>query len=417
MKGVRSMKKGIPKQGSVLGTCAGVFFLCASALAEPLDIAAILAKVDRQNPQIEGIRGAIEVADSEIDQARLLPNPEFEIGTENFGNRETEAMLSLPLEPGGKRKCRVAAAKVQQEEVAMQLEALRLRLHAEALRRAYTLMAVNSRIAVADTMLSLALSDKKGIDRRIEAGAAMELDGIRSQIGIEEMRMQREALLEQKRSAANYLAALWGDSAMTTELNNTLQEELPRISADAALQKLSQHPQMQLAAINVRLNEARLSQEKAEAFPETALQGGYLRNNEQGENSVLLGFSMRLPLFNRNQGAISAQRKRVSVAQEERNALLVTMQADVRSLVSELTSLRKKIVTLEHQIIPQQVKVHTSLKNYYTRGLVSILEVLESRSALVEKQLEAVDLRGEWARKAADLVEISGFWQPFKTRK
>lgn len=407
------MKKSIPKPGVLTGTLAAVLFLCVSGFAESLDMATIFENIDTRNPELRAAGSDVEVAESEIDQAKLYPNPELEVGTANFGKAEAEVMLSQPLELGGKRQSRVAAAELRNREAVMRLEATRLRLHAEALRRAYALMAINSRIAVVDTMLSLAVADKQGIDRRIEAGAAMELDGIRSQIGIAEIQMQREALREQKGAVGNHLAALWGDSLMTAELSDTLPGIPPAVLVYSVLQELPEHPEAQLATIKVRLREAELSQAKAEVFPEAALQGGYLRNNEVGENAALFGFSIGLPLFNRNQGTISAQKNMVNAAQEEQNAQTLAMHSDIRALVSELTTIRSKLSTLEQQIIPQLAKVHTSLKDYYSRGLVSILEVLQSRSKLVEKELETVDLRAEWAQTAADLFEISGvlYWE------
>jgi cobalt-zinc-cadmium efflux system outer membrane protein len=173
--------------------CAGVVFPWGAGLAEPLDMASIFEKVDTRNVELKAARGGVEAAASEIDQAGLPPNPELEIGTENFGMAEAEVVVSQPLELGGKRRSRVAAATLGREEAELELASVRLRLHAEALRRCGGLVEVNAGIAVIDTMLSLALRDKRRVDRRIEAGAAMELDAIRSGVAVEEIRMRREA--------------------------------------------------------------------------------------------------------------------------------------------------------------------------------------------------------------------------------
>ncbi len=187
------MKNGITRVGFA---CAGVALLWGAGFGEAFDMTAIFERVDSRNSELKAARGEVEAAASEIDQAGLLPNPELEIGTENLGMAEAEVVVSQPLELGGKRKSRVAAAKLGREEAELRLAAVRLGLHAEALRRCGELVEVKAGTAVIDTMLALALRDKQRVDRRVEAGPAMELEGIRSQVAVDEIRMQREALLE-----------------------------------------------------------------------------------------------------------------------------------------------------------------------------------------------------------------------------
>jgi len=399
------MKNGITRVGFA---CAGVALLWGAGFGEALDMTAIFERVDSRNPELKAARGEVEAAASEIDQAGLLPNPELEIGTENLGMAEAEVVVSQPLELGGKRKSRMAAAKLGREEAELRLAAVRLGLHAEALRRCGVLVEVKAGIAVIDTMLALALRDKQRVDRRVEAGAAMELDGIRSQVAVDEIRMQREALLERRRTAGRYLAALWHDSSLSSEPAITLWGRLPPIAGDSVAARLSEHPDMKRAALTVRIHEAELVHARAERVPETAVHGGFLRNNESGENAALLGLSVGLPLFNRNQGAVAARARRVEAAKEEYEAARRAMRSETRSLVSRLNTLRRQVATLEDTIIPRLSEVHASLEEYYARGLVSILEVLESRRALVDKELEAVEMRAQWWQGAAELFEKSG---------
>lgn len=382
---------------------------CAGGPAQRLDIASVLDKVDQHNPEIQAKERALAAAGHRVDQAGIIPNPELEVETENLGMSEVEVVVSQPLELGGKRKRRVAIAKLRQGIAADELAGTRLRVRAEALRRSHAVLAVHDRIIALDTLLALALADRERIEQRIQAGASPELDRIRANVAIEEIKMRKQALESQRESALIELALLWGDSSGTDlELAGSLDGELPKVDLDRVLAQVPNHPDIRIAQQSVDLSKAELARARAEAFPETAVSGGYLRNNEQGENAAILGLSIGLPLFNRNQGAIAAKSEGVNATRYAGEAGRLAVRTRVRALVSEMNVLARRIDTLEKTIVPHLSDILTELRDYYQRGLVGILDVLEARNELAEKEMQAVDLRARWSAKAADLMKIAG---------
>lgn len=71
-------------------------------------------------------------------------------------------------------------------------------------------------------------------------------------------------------------------------------------------QLLADHPQVKIAQLQIRQEEANLSLQKQMRIPEVALKGVFDKASNVGVNYFGLGLSIALPLFDRNQGNIKA---------------------------------------------------------------------------------------------------------------
>ena len=392
--------------------CLIVFSVIFNAFivnAETLDFELIKQKTFNNNLGLSAGNIAIKAAEAEIRQAGAIPNPELEISTENFGENEIEVALTQPVEIGGKRKARIRLARKELQAAELEKEATLLSLESEIIRRCVPTLGLQKKIAVLESLASVMEESLSDIKRRIQAGAAMEADALRTEMEPDELLMVKAALHRQLNQQKKKLTALLGDTADTKiQLACTLNTSVSLPSQKEIRKKISGHPEIKLLKLNQETAAAEVQLLKAEAFPELAVSGGYLRNNEDDENAVTAGISVSLPLFNRNKGAVLSKNHEVTAAGKQFQAAVVERTTDAGSILSGIKNTTEAFSVLTEKLQPKAKNVYALLERYYKHGNISILEVLESRRNLLEINLKRIDLITEKALLTADLMELTG---------
>jgi cobalt-zinc-cadmium efflux system outer membrane protein len=377
--------------------------------AEALNFEQIKQKALNNNPGLSAGNSAVKAAEAEILQAGAILNPELEISSENFGENAIEVVLTQPIEIGGKRNARIQLARKALRAAELENDATRLGLEAEIIRRCVPILGLQKKIAVLDSLASVMGESLTDIKRRIQAGAAMEADALRTEMELDELLMEKAALNRQLNQQKKELAALWGNTDdADIQLAFTLNSAISLPQRPEILKKIHEHPEGKLLKLKQETAAAEIRQLKAEAFPELAISAGYLRNNEEDENAVIAGMSISLPLFNRNKGAILSKGHEVTAAGKKFQAFFVERTTKAGTILSEIENTTEAFSVLTEKLQPKAKNVYALLERYYKYGNISILEVLESRRNLLEINLRSIDLITENALLAADLMELTG---------
>src|SRR5262245_53423114 len=115
LQGADVRKEGFRKF-SAWCLCLAVFFPSAAG-AETLTLENALAQADASNKTLEIARKALGIFEGQVQTARALPNPEFDllfsqIGTQHasLSDSAQDFTLQQTIETGGKRKLRTQAA-------------------------------------------------------------------------------------------------------------------------------------------------------------------------------------------------------------------------------------------------------------------------------------------------------------------
>lgn len=381
--------------------------------AEPLNFEQIKQKVMNNHPEIFVQEASIKAAEAGIQQAKTIPNPELEIGLENWGDNEIETVLTQPLEIGGKRKTRVVLAQKDLQAAQLEKEAILLSLQAEIIRRCTPILGLQKKIDIIDSLYSVIHESLRDIKRRIRAGAAREADALRTEMELDELLIQKTALNRELQTQKKAIAALWGETSDTeTDLEGTIITPIILPPVSDILKQMSEHPEFELMKLSQETAIAEANQLKAEAFPEVSISGGYLQNNEENENAVLAGVSISLPVFNRNKGAIASKNHEVQAERKKYRAFMIERSTEVKAILSEIENIDEEFSAVTHTLQPKIKNVHRILESHYQKGKISILEVLESRRHLLEIKLRRVDLTTRKVLLVADLTELTGIDVP-----
>jgi cobalt-zinc-cadmium efflux system outer membrane protein len=365
--------------------------------------------VEQQNGTLLALTDEAAAAAHAVRQAGAFPNPELELGAEDYGRAEVQAAIVQPLPLGGRRAADRDVARKVRTIAELRLESARTAVRSELTRRYTTALAAHQRFVLTKELVGVSSAGLREVSALVEAGAAMDIDLVRAEMELEELVLSAEALKVQVDRANTELAALWGESEPDFDgLAGELEGRMDPPSFEVLRASMESAPAWALAGARVGLGEAELVRAKKEAFPEIAVSGGYLQNNEADEGAVLLGLSIGLPVFNRNRGEIAEKTRLLSAGRRRADVERLEQETALKNLLSGIRSINAELDAISDGMLDRAEKVHTRLSKYYRQGKVGLLDVLEARTHLLALRIKTTDLLEERAHLAADIEELSG---------
>lgn len=283
----------------------------AAPTSEPtgtLTLADAVTATLSHNPDLAVGGYELKAGDARTLQAGLRPNPEASVEVGGFvgsgvardvGEQQATLSLSQVLELGGKRARRVEAAQSDRVVLGVEQQAHELDVLAEVTRRFIDVVADQAQIAFSRGALELAERTEKAIAARVQAARTPEAELSRARIEVR----QAQSVLE---GARRSLAAMWGGTdARFEKVQADLYALPPLESFDSLRQLLDRNPDFVRFASEARLRDAELRLAQAQARPNLTLGVGVRGFWSTGDVGMVAGFSMPIPAFDRNQGAIA----------------------------------------------------------------------------------------------------------------
>jgi cobalt-zinc-cadmium efflux system outer membrane protein len=170
---------------------------------------------------------------------------------------------------------------------------------------------------------------------------------------------------------------------------------------------------MTLAQQKVDLAAASLSQAGRASIPDLQLYGNLAQNNEPLDTThkatglnggVQIG--VQLPIFNRNQGNVSAARAEVERAKEELIRLRLQIARDLASQFRDYDSARATVQQYKNEILPRAELAYKLYQTNYRNMAAAYPQVLISQRTLFQLEIEHVQaLKTAWRSALA----IRGF--------
>ena len=174
---------------------------------------------------------------------------------------------------------------------------------------------------------------------------------------------------------------------------------------------ISETPRSRLAELKRELAEKILRLEKSLAVPDVNIGLGYRRFEETEGNAFLGMFSIDLPLFNRNQGAIKSANYNLSAEGLDKKGNTISLTTTLNTLQMNLRRLLSEHSSIEQSVLPSAKKAFTQAKDAYQRGRTSYLELLDAQRTLVETKTKRLDLMLAITESKARINNIIGIPQ------
>ncbi|NMZ26965.1 TolC family protein [Pseudomonas protegens] len=359
----------------------------ASAVEQPLlSLDSALARAFANNPELAAARWEIDIAQGARQQAGLIPNPVLSVDAEDTrrDSRTTSVKLSQALELGGKRGARIDVASRGQELAALELERRRNQLRADVLDAYYTALRAQERTQLAGRSLALAERGVAVAQGRVNAGKASPVEATRAQVQLAEVRLELNRGQMEQDNAYRRLAMVTG--AATSDFAGVQEQPQALAALPAPAQLLGRLPEtteLRLAEQEVVQREASLGLEKAQRIPDLDVSVGSQYDASARERVNLVGLSMPLPLFNRNQGNVLSAARRADQARDLRNATELRLRTETRQALEQWNTARGEVQSFNQTILPAAQRAVDSATQGFEMGKFSFLDVLDAQRTLI----------------------------------
>jgi cobalt-zinc-cadmium efflux system outer membrane protein len=357
--------------------------------AGALTLRQALALALTRNPELAAVSYDVRMGEARILQAKLWPNPEAEFTGEDMagsgeyadGKRsENTLWLGQLIELGGKRHARVREAALGRDLAGFDYETKKREVFLKTAQDFVDVLAMQRRVAINEQLVRLANDFIPVVLKRIEAGKASTLEKTRFDVAIGSARIDLEQAKHDLSAARQRLASRWGSfkprfASAVGDLDAT-----PAIaSLDGLAKRLPANPRLARFGAEVAQREAVLAREKAAAVPDVTLRAGGRQINETNDTTAVIGFSVPLPFWNRNQGNILAARARIDRAEAEQAAVASALMTELTEGYENLERARAAILILRENVLPGADDALKGTTEGYEAGRFSYLDVLEAR--------------------------------------
>lgn len=363
------------------------------------------------NAEISVAEHEIEASDGAIRQAGVIRNPELTTSIEDTRRetRTTTIQLNQPLELGGKRRARITAADRARDLAVVELEAKRADIRATVSAAFYDVLSAQERLRLAQASAELAKRATTAASKRVTAGKVSPLEETRARVAESGVRVELAQAQSELATARSRLAATWGARQARFERVDGSVNDLPAVPDwDALAARLEQSPNLARARIEVDRRQALTRVERTRQVPDITVSVGARREEQLGRNQAIVGISIPLPFFDRNQGNLQEAISRTYKAQDELVVTEVRLKSELAQSYESLRTARQQAELYQTEILPGAQSAYEAATTGFEFGKFGFLDVLDAQRTLFQATAQYLRALSEAHRTAAEIDRLVG---------
>lgn len=378
----------------------------------------VLALSLAHNPALAGFAWEIRAREAQVIQASLWPNPEAEVEVEDFGGTgpvsgfdgsETTLAIGQTLLLAGKIEKRTAVARHERDLAGWDYEAARVAVFSNAAGDFIDVLASQRRVEIARETAALAERIFSSIGERVEAGKISPVERTKANVELAQARLELQRAERALAAARHRLAANWGSDSPTFD---AVVGDLEQVTAPpeyvAVLSHVENNPELARWSSEMALRRAAVELALAEAVPDLALRGGVKLLEEGDETAFLVGASMPIPIFDRNQGNILEARIRRAQGDRLYDAAAVRVRTDLAVAVQALKAAHDEVVALRDQIVPSSRSAFDAAEEAFRQGKIGALDLLDAERTLFAARSQYIQALGAYHAAIVTVEQLIG---------
>jgi cobalt-zinc-cadmium efflux system outer membrane protein len=406
----------------VLSAAAPTWALEPEAVGEEptgiLTLARASAAALARSPALEGFSWELRASEARLLQAGLRPNPTLDAqledvaGTGQFsgtGQAQTTLLLSQLIELGGKRAARRDAAAAGRDLKGREYEVKRVEVLAQVAENFIELLAMQQQVALARETTLLAEASLRTVRERGRAGKAPAIEEKKALVALSRQRINEEHAEHELAVTRAQMAATWAsitpsfdraDGALFHIVAVAPFEELAtRLATGPELTRWTSEQQLRAA-------EARLA--NIRRIPNLTVGGGVRRFEGSDDSSFVFGFTLPLPVADRNQGHRAEAQARVHATAADGRAAAIRLHTVLFGIYQELRHAAQALGSLEREIVPLATSALTLAEQGFRNGRLSYLELLDAQRTFVDVRRERIEVAATYQQLLLGIERLLG---------
>ncbi|KAA0945473.1 MULTISPECIES: TolC family protein [unclassified Pseudomonas] len=376
-----------------------------AATAQMLTMDQALETAFANNPDLAAAQWETGIAQGERQQAGLIPNPEVSWEAEDTrrNSRTTTVMINQPIELGGKRGARIEVASRAQDAAGIELDRKRNVLRADVIQAFYSSSTAQQRLLLSRQSLELAERGLRVAQGRIKSGKSSPVEGTRAEVQLSEVRLELRRAERDEASAYQRLAQVMGAPLPAFVSVGDPGRSMPTVpDSSLLLNRIGETAELRLAKLQIDQREASLGLEKAQRIPDLTVSIGSQYDERERERVNVVGLSMPIPLFNRNQGNVLAAARRTDQARDLRNASELRLRTEIQTTLDQWMTANTEVASFNQTILPAAKSAVDTATRGFEMGKFNFLDVLDAQRTLISARTQYIQAIAEatdaWVR-------------------
>ena len=362
---------------------------CAATLQEPaapLTLEQAQRYAREGSPTLSAARREVEATEGQVLQGSLRPNPEFVFQADDASrlSRTSSAQLDVPVETANKRDARVEAAERGRAVAQIELTDRGQRLRAAVAAAFFDVLAAQELLRAAQDSLGLARRATDVASKRVTAGKVSPVEETKARVAEASARVSLAQAESGLRNARTRLSSLWGNPVPHFTSAEGSVDSLPELPDAAELERrLPGAPLLQRAEHELQRRKALVGVEQSRTVPDFTVSVGMKRRDDAVvRDQMLVGVTVPLQLFNRNQGNLLEALRREDKARDELQAVRTSLSADAYQALERVTARHREAELLQVDVLPGARSAYEAATIGFENGKFTFLELLDAQRTL-----------------------------------
>lgn len=352
----------------------------------------------------------IKLAQSDLIQAGLLPNPELMYSFQT-SNKPYKYALELPIEAIWLRPIQLNISSAEAERVSNSLQQAGLDLIRDVRQATIELVTLRLLARVQNHSSELREEIAEITEKRLVHGDISEAESLIKRTDATRASQDSKQINYEVQIAEQKLLLLLGLPSQLTPLKfkdiNIPTCDLVNVDVDKLIDvALQERPDIKAAHFNISANKARSEQSNFNWLRIFGIADATSGLNDG--HTLSPAFRFTLPIFNWNQG----NRKRASAEFEKSQRAILALnqqvESEIRQHFSRFQQGCSNLYTLKQELKPQAEMAEAFAALALEKGDISYLQMLESRKQVIDIQLQEALAIGILYKSWADLDRSSG---------
>lgn len=361
------------------------------------------------NPELELLRKEISALESVKLQSGLYPNPEFDFEAENifgqehfsgFKGSEISAKISQDILLSGKKSKRTKIAEADITLAEWDYEVKRLEIITDVRKAFVSALSTQTILEKNKELINISNELISNLEKRVEAGKISPAEVSRAMIILNSLKIELIRLQSEYDISIAELQSLLNKPDLSfTSIEGSLElvTELPKY--DSLVLQLKNNPSLKRYESEYEKQHAVIIYEESKAIPDINISAGYKRLNEVKANTFLIGASIPIPIFDRNQGSIQEAQIRSDQKRIEKGSIENKLKLNLNVLYKRFYALFNTSEELKNKSIPQAQEAFKIIKEGNQAGRFAILDIIDAERTLFE-------LQNQYLRMVGDMVIV-----------
>ncbi len=386
-----------------------------------------LARISDNNLEYAAERYNLDIADAEMQAARVFPDPELSFGWGDNGHKRMqmgyafEAELTWDLELGGKRKARKEVALSERRLAEFELTDFFQKLRSEStiayLEAMQNKMLFDIQKDSYESMKQIAKSDSI----RYSLGQISKVESIQSRL---ESKSMWNELVDAEVEWNNSLLEMKGFFSNTKDDTSYLPEgdfqKFDRLFdlEDLIITAQNNRADFLVAKQNQIVASSQVRLARAERVVDLGLSLGVENNSfvknavapTPGNTTVSVGVSVPLKFSNRRDSGLRTALIEQRQVDLEYRDIELGLEREITQSYRNYVNKQKQIQLYENGMLEEAKEVLDGMKYSYQRGASSLLEVLEAQRTYNETQQAYAEALFDYASALVELEHAVGIW-------